>query len=326
MISNEWDDMETGVIDEFWTTINHVETGVEYLSHGLEWVNRVPYLHLIDIDAPKSLLHPICSRFIGFAATSEAKYCLGCYVMPGGAAIRPSVCPDQAPAESSGQCARCAARDEFRFVHHAHSGRQIPAALEQYLRQKHWLYVATLADGSSKVGTAADVRKYSRIDEQGVFAASYVASASDGKSIRTLEDAISGELGIPQRASRSKKLQAMRAPLPIKEVSQRHASTASEISAVLEDRRPGCTVSERWEPPEAYRPLLDLRSGNLYKESLREGQHGFFVEGCAGPFGLVRLHESSTVQLLMDFSETKGVRLTFGDYESGEHPVQMGMF
>lgn len=66
------------------------------------------------------------------------------------------------------------------------------------MAQPHWLYLATFADGTTKVGTTAGPRKRSRLAEQGALFATYLAASPDGRRVRFLEDALTSRLGLTQ--------------------------------------------------------------------------------------------------------------------------------
>ncbi len=75
--------------------------------------------------------------------------------------------------------------------------------------QPHWLYLATFADGATKVGTAAEPRKQSRLDEQGALFATYRTKSPNGHAVRHLEDALSHDLHVPQTVRAATKLKAL---------------------------------------------------------------------------------------------------------------------
>jgi hypothetical protein len=77
------------------------------------------------------------------------------------------------------------------------------------MNQPHWLYLATFADGATKVGTAAEPRKQSRLDEQGAMRATYLTTTPDGRAVRHLEDAVTRGLQIPQTVRAMTKLKAL---------------------------------------------------------------------------------------------------------------------
>lgn len=294
----------------------------ELLSHGVEWVERVPYFRVVDVSSVTSHLLPISNQSIGLKITSDAKHCVGRYAMDGQTSIALRICPNQGFASSSGQCEHCAAVDEFRFAHHAHRGSYSPRNLERYLSQPHWLYLATFADGTSKVGTASEARKVARVDEQGAFVVTYVAQTQDGWRIRSMEDSVSTKLGLTQRVSRSTKLHALASPEPINQLKRVHDKLVDEIVTSL-----GLTTTtEPWTPPDDFMTVMQDGDRDRYGASMKRGEHGFFIEGCAGPFVLARLRSNSNVSVVADLNETKGLRLELGEFRSQVQAVQAGLF
>ncbi len=120
---------------------------------------------------------------LGFRLAAAGKHCLGHHKVHGPADRDHVLCPDRAPAVKGSQCERCFVVDDSRLIHDFHRGGRVPPGLRAYLMQPHWLYVATFASGASKVGTAADLRKWNRLAEQGAVVARYVARADDGRVV-----------------------------------------------------------------------------------------------------------------------------------------------
>src|SRR5262249_33749741 len=140
-------------------------------------------------------------------------------------------CPDRAPAVTGGQCAACTSQDEFRFAHHFHSGGHVPDALAAYMAQPHWLYLATFTDGTTKVGTAADPRRRSRLDEQGALFATYLAQSPDGRAVRYLEDALTRRLTLTQTVRATTKLRSLaelRDLAPARAAHRQHLDRAAQ--------------------------------------------------------------------------------------------------
>jgi len=294
----------------------------ELLSHGVEWVERKPHLRVVDVGPVTSYLLPIPSQSIGLRITSDTQYCIGRYVMDSQTEIALRICPNQDLAVSYGQCERCAAADEFRFAHHAHQGGYVPKNLDRYLRQPHWLYLATFADGTSKIGTASDVRKVARVDEQGAFVVTYVARAPDGLRVRLMEDSVSTNLELTQRVSRSTKLCGLANPVPIGQLTRAHDELVGKAVKTLGP----IATSEPWFPPDDYKVVMEESDRDSYHASLKEGEHGFLVEGCAGPFVLAKLRSDSDASVIADLNETKGLRLELGEFQSQVQAVQAGLF
>lgn len=154
------------------------------LVHGVAWASATPQLEVSSFtdDAPHPI--PLLGRRLAFSV-DPARYCLG-FREHTDAGSRHRLCDGSRLATTGHQCERCAARDTSRFMHHAHRGGYVPDTMNVALAQPHWLYIATFADGTSKVGTATDARKRIRLDEQGAVRATYLTRAADGYAVRHL--------------------------------------------------------------------------------------------------------------------------------------------
>nr|WP_321164498.1 DUF2797 domain-containing protein [Arthrobacter sp. Soil763] len=117
--------------------------------------------------------------------------------------------------------------------------------------QPHWLYVATFANGASKIGTAADLRKWNRLAEQGAVTARYVARAADGRVVRILEDQVTRDAGLPQQIRSAAKAAALTAPPPETTLEALNARAAAAVRELL--ARAGGdgfdVVDEQWQRP-----------------------------------------------------------------------------
>lgn len=180
-----------------------------YVCHGITWASGDPRLLLAPVAGGPLVYAPVTGRRLGYQVSGTGRWCTGRYRFADRVRVEAVACPDRAPAEAGGQCAACAGRDDFRFAHRFHSGGHVPDALAAYMAQPHWLYLATFADGTTKIGTAADPRKRSRLDEQGALIATYLAQSADGRAVRFLEDALTRRLGLTQTVRAAAKLTAL---------------------------------------------------------------------------------------------------------------------
>ncbi|MEU6997287.1 DUF2797 domain-containing protein [Nonomuraea sp. NPDC046570] len=276
---------------------------------------------------------PLRNRRLGIRVTAPERYCTGRYGFVDEIGTELVPCPAHQPAASGGQCAQCATRDEFRQAHHFHIGGSTSSALVRYMAQPHWLYIATFADATSKVGTAAELRKRSRVDEQGAAMASYVARTSDGKVARNVEDAITRALNVPQTKRRNAKVAALAAPAPRRDIAAQHARTVGQVSELLAgwDHTAGLTPkAEPWTPPAGVDMFLDSPPAGgwaRYPHDLQAGEHGFHVDACAGPAVLARTQPSDdATRFVIDLGGLKGLRITTGDFVSPESMTQSALF
>ncbi len=147
-------------------------TDGEYVCHGITWATGDPRLLLAPLPDGPLVYAEIMNQRLGFAVDT-GRWCTGRYQFADTVRVEALACPDRAPTEQYGQCAGCFHQDEFRFAHQFHQDGNVLEALRQYMDQPHWLYLATFADGATKVGTAAEPRRQSRLDEQGALIATY---------------------------------------------------------------------------------------------------------------------------------------------------------
>jgi hypothetical protein len=212
-------------------------------------------------------------------------------------------------------------------MHDFHRSGIAPAGLRSYLAQEHWLYVATFADGASKVGTASSVRKWARLAEQGAVAAHYVARAQDGRVVRVLEDAVTAGAGLPQQVRSRAKAAALLAPLPGSRLRTINAALADGVRTLLAgSSQDGFEpVREEWVPPATGDLLLTGSPRHAYPHALDGGTHGLSVRSVLGGFALVRT-DGTKLDFVVDLGALKGKRIRFGDFSSAPSPVQDQLF
>jgi Protein of unknown function (DUF2797) len=301
------------------------------LCRGVSWSDRDPYLELIDDDSRLRLL-PLYGRRLGLRTVAPGPYCLG-YSGDVGGVLTLVRCPRHNLATSGQQCEECVAKDEFRFAHHAHLGGYVPNALAAYLKQPHWVYVATFADATSKVGTASDGRQAARIDEQGAAMATYVARVPDGRVARRIEDAVTERTGLAQVKRRSAKVAALVRPAATEAVQAEHRDAVGPAREVVRSSADPAGVDPAeavWTRPTATHGFFaDVPTGGWlpYPHDLRSGDHGFHVDAIAGATLLARLRdEVDSARYVVDLGAVVGCRIAVGPYSSPNTPVQMSLF
>ncbi|WP_304658997.1 DUF2797 domain-containing protein [Arthrobacter zhaoxinii] len=300
-----------------------------FLCSGTSWDSSGPNLVLYRPDGTPSRqrLSPGTElRFRVLADTNgNGKFCLGSWQVNDGVQSH-TPCPGQAPAERGYQCSSCFIRDEVRGIHNSHRADNIPEALRRYLEQPHWLYVATFADGSTKVGTAADGRKQLRLIEQGAVCARYVARAGDGMVVRVLEDAVTAVVGLQQAVRAGTKTAALTRPLAAGELDARNAEAAESVRTMLADT--GVTgfrtADEVWEPPAQFATVLDTPC-ELYPCDPGAGEHGMVISAVLGATALVRVDGEETL-FAADLSRLKGRRLEYGPFRTAVPALQAALF
>lgn len=265
---------------------------------------------------------------LAFEITAGGKYCLGFHRVHGRDDRTWVRCADQASAERGYQCGRCFAQDDVRFMHDIHRSGIAPAGLKRYLDQPHWLYVATFADGSTKVGTASHLRKRARLVEQGAVVAQFVAHATDGRVVRVLEDEITRSVGLQQAVRSGAKAASLCAPLPSARLEHLNDGFALAARGLLGD---GIgidgyeVVHESFEPPPSWSSVLGYEGLQPYPEPLGGGRHGFTIREVLGPSALVAI-DGTDVLFVVDLAQLKGRRLRFGDFSTPVPAVQEALF
>ncbi len=297
-----------------------------HLVRGISWTDRArPVLTTVDIaDAVHHL--PLPGAVLAFT-TEPGRHCIGRSVFVGNDAVTTAPCPRRRIAESGDQCGTCAATDDFRFIHHVHRGGHVPEAMRRYVSQPHWLYVATFADGGSKVGTASQVRQRARLDEQGAVLATYVAHCSDGFTVRAHEDAVTAEAGLPQTVSRRRKVASLCAPLSGDQLAAAHGEAVEGARRVLATR--GVHDDPvAWQPPSLHGDLVGgapLGGWPPLPHDLTAGDHHLTVEAMVGSTALVRMNDEPE-RFVADLGLLKGRKVTPGDTRSAAVAHQASLF
>lgn len=292
------------------------------LCLGPAWLDRSPVLRFVGRSSID-----LVGRRLAVVVGSERE-CTGATVTDETGSLSHRPCPRNRPATRGRQCADCAADDQFRFAHHAHRGGYVPPALAAYLDAPHYVYIATFADGASKVGTAARHRKVGRLDEQGPLAASWVVDARDGRAARLFEDLVTDRLGLTQFKHRTSKVAALLGGVPAADVRAEHDRTVAAALDALAAEPEADLIREAWEPPAAQRDLLAvLRSHpvSAYPHPLTEGEHCLTVRAMAGATALVHVNDDDT-PFLADLGAFSGHRLRPADVRSAPVPTQLGLF
>ncbi|MFF9157626.1 DUF2797 domain-containing protein [Streptomyces sp. NPDC014846] len=298
-----------------------------YVCHGITWASGDPRLLLAPLPGGPLVYAGLMGQRLGYQADGSGRWCTGRYQFADRVRVEAVACPDRAAAEASGQCAACAGRDEFRFAHQFHSGGHVPDALAAYMAQPHWLYLATFADGTTKVGTAADPRKRSRLDEQGALVATYLTQCPDGRSVRFIEDALTRRLGLTQTVRASAKLAALAELRDVALAQTAHRQHLDRATEVLTDLNIP-SVLESWMPPSVGDLLRTPATARaLYPHDPREGEHGLTVLSCIGSQVLVSLDGDGELPYLLDLGALKGRRITVGgQFSSPPAAVQSALF
>ncbi|WP_049822665.1 DUF2797 domain-containing protein [Arthrobacter sp. H41] len=302
----------------------------QYLCSGVTWRKNIPFLALEGPDGASEDLPLVPGARLGYriASSPGVRYCLGHYRVHDVETRTHVRCAVQAAAERGYQCGQCFARDDLRFMHDIHRSGIAPEGLKRYLNQRHWLYIATFAGGATKVGTASDLRKRARLVEQGAVAASYVASAENGRVVRILEDEVTRALGLQQAVRSSAKAAALRAPLEARQLdvlNAEHADATRDLLTNGMDIGGFTVVQEVFVPPSSWSAVLTAPQSQPYPEPLDSGEHGFTIGPMIGSCVLATI-AGTAVPFLADLSLLKGRRIEPGNFTTGVPAVQESLF
>lgn len=300
------------------------------LVRGVSWSPSGPALSLSTDDGAAQLpLLP--GQWLRFEVLSgdgtPARYCLGFARVEESGQAEYLPCPSGQGAERGFQCGACFAKDQMRLMHDFHRSGQGSPGLKAYLAQQHWLYIATFADGTTKVGTASERSKWSRLAEQGALVARYVARAQDGSVVRHLEDAVSTNLPPTQFVRGAAKFAALLHPRPPLHLEQ----TNKAMADVVRDYVAGLaldgfeTAEEQWVRSE-YSEVVALPSRRTaYPQPLDSGSHGVRLDSILGPTALAGL-DGADGEFLVDLGALKGRKVRFGDFSTEIPALQESLF
>jgi len=217
--------------------------------------------------------------------------------------------------------------DDSRLIHDFHRGGRVPPGLRAYLMQPHWLYVATFANGASKVGTASHLRKWNRLAEQGAVVARYVARAEDGRVVRLLEDMITREAGLPQQVRAAAKAAALLAPAAAVDLDALNGRLAGEVRTLLAGAggEGFAVVDERWVRPQLSAKACAPAARHAYPHDLGAGTHGFRIDSLSGSIALAAL-DGSGLDFVVNLGQLKARVIELGDHGSDVPAVQESLF
>ncbi|MCZ2402140.1 DUF2797 domain-containing protein [Paenarthrobacter sp. Z7-10] len=300
------------------------------LIRGISYGAAGPSLDFTGVEG-NAALQLRAGDWLRFSVEGGPRRCLGIFTVLGPTTAEHHPCAGAAPAARGYQCGSCFARDDFRLVHNVHRdtgpGAALPPGLASYLSQEHWLYIATFADGSSKVGTASSRSKFSRLAEQGAVVACYVAAAQDGRIVRILEDAVSGGLSLTQRIRAAVKSAALLAPRPDHELSSINDRQAGAVREFLKSVNLAGfrIVDEEWKRPSFGAALCRPGTRYAYPQALESGAHGLQLVSLLGSCALVRL-DASDADFLLDLGRLKGRTIRPGNFCSAAPALQERLF
>lgn len=294
---------------------------------GLTWANGSPQLR-IRHDTKPSVLEPLIGLRLQYTTGHDAKrHCIG--HKPFRDATTTWMDCDNTPLHDGRTCDRCAASDATfaSQLHHAHTkGRgELDASVKTHLEQPNHLYLAAFRDGSVKIGTSTAPRLETRLIEQGAWIAQIVAHAVDGFAVRSIEDRVTVDLGLPQSVSIVRKLAGLITPKPNSQLERELAHWATNISKLVaesgDDRLE--TAAETWRSPSIDDPLFE--GLHPYPLKVETGNHDLEFLGASGRVAVVT-RPGSGDRFVIDVRRLYGVELSLGDVVPDELSVQDSLF
>ncbi|WP_079408422.1 DUF2797 domain-containing protein [Streptomyces sp. 3211] len=301
-------------------------TDGEYVCHGVTWATGDPRLLLAPLPGGPLAYAEVMNQRLGYQVGRSGRWCTGRYAFTDTVNVEAVACPERATTDHNSQCFACASRDEFRFAHQFHQGGHAPDTLIAYMAQPHWLYLATFAGGTTKVGTAAEPRGRSRLDEQGALFATYLARSPDGRAVRHLEDALTRRLDLAQTVRAAAKLRALADLRNLSTARASHDKDVARAAAALADMNIPTVLTE-WTPPGEGDQLRIADTERVrYPHDLREGEHGFTPRSCIGTQVLAVLESDDEAGYLLDLGVLKGRRIILGPFSSPGTAVQASLF
>ncbi|WP_442018752.1 DUF2797 domain-containing protein [Paenarthrobacter sp. 2TAF44] len=305
------------------------------LVHGIAWDSSSPALRLLRPDGEFSDVALAPGSTLGLRVMPGV-WCLGHTKVHGPGNRTHVPCRSGSPAERGKQCGACFAKDDSRLMHDFHRGGSVPTGLRAYLMQPHWLYVATFANGATKVGTASAPRKWNRLAEQGAVHASYVALAEDGRVVRVLEDLVTRELGLVQQVRSAAKAASLVEPRPGVELVATNRRHAAQVRGLLSGLAMTgfALVEEEWQRPALADRLCTARaagsSRHPYPAAFDGGGHGLRIHSLSGAIALAGLPdaEGNEVQgsFVADLGALKGRKIEFGPHVTEIPALQDSLF
>ncbi|MET3901656.1 DUF2797 domain-containing protein [Paenarthrobacter sp. 4246] len=304
------------------------------LVHGVVWDSTSPALRLFAPEGEFSEIALARGSALGLRVV-PGLWCLGHTKVHGPGDRTHVPCRGSSPAERGKQCGACFARDDSRLMHDFHRGTSVPTGLRAYLMQPHWLYVATFANGATKVGTASAQRKWNRLAEQGAVHASYVAHAEDGRVVRILEDMVTRELGLVQQVRSASKVAGLvepRAGVEILALNRQHAGRVRDLLGGLA-MTGYSVVEEEWDRPALADRLCDAADEGRrhpYPATFDAGGHGLRVHSLSGAIALAGLPDASGAEVegsfVADLGTLKGRKIEFGPHLTAIPALQDSLF
>ena len=301
--------------------------GPKKIITGLSWATGTPELRIREPGESSTLVDLRGVSLNYSVEPMSERRCLG--HKPFRDSSTPWIDCDNRPLHDGRKCDRCAAADATfaSQLHHAHTRArgELDQAVLAHLDQPNVLYLATFRGGSIKVGTSTAQRLQQRLDEQGAWRARIVVAASDGFAVRTLEDRVRAEFGLPQLVSMRRKLDGLVTPSPIARIDREIDTWTASVQALLReinDDRLSATSND-WRFSMADDSLFSHL--HPYPLKLSTGNHHIELLGASGRAVVLR-RPAADDRFVADLRQLYGIVLPLGEHEPDELAVQDSLF
>lgn len=304
------------------------------LCHGISFSLGEPAPFLRLRQAEQWINEPLTQGRTLSIEIGELKWCLGYVTMSNEGQRSHHICPRSKALNTGTQCAACRRLDQTKFMHHFHKTGEAPEGLRRYLEQPHFLYVASFANGTTKVGTTSTQSKWTRLVTQGAVSARYIARAADGAAIRILEDLVTEHCGLRQQIRQKAKIQGLSSwEHDLSSLEALNATEADKARGFLAAQRglEGYGISlldEPWQHPSYSSTVIqawDERRLHAWTGPLLGQRISMQIHGVLGQSLLVDTGPQSNLMLL-DAAEIKTRSLGVGAANFAEQGGQSSLF
>ncbi|MFJ2621541.1 DUF2797 domain-containing protein [Glutamicibacter sp. NPDC087344] len=307
---------------------------VRQLCHGISFSQHEPEPTLRLRRGDEWSNEPLRANRSLSLTVGEQKFCLGYITMNADGSRDNHPCPKHKAVRTGTQCDFCQRRDQSKFMHHFHKTGEAPAGMRTYLEQPHFLYVASFAHGATKVGTTSVQSKWSRLAQQGVVVARYVAGAADGAAIRVLEDLVTEHVGLGQQVRQKSKIKGLTSwELNLDGLEKINQSSANQTREFLAAQRGLETygievLDQRWQQPDYAQAVIeawDIRSLHPWDQKIVETTLKLRIRGVLGQSLMVDSGPSTTLRLI-DAAELKTRELKIAEELGDFQEAQSALF
>ncbi len=288
---------------------------------GVSWSDGAPSVQVRRLDG-EPVSEPLIGQSWAFRVDETARrWCLGSEG-PGHAAT-PCLEP---PSEGRRTCTSCSVKNALfaGALHHAHKQDTSDPDVVKHLDQPNRLYVAAFRDGSMKIGTSTEHRANTRLLEQGAWMARFVATTTNGVTVRVIEDLVTEQLALPQSVAITRKLSGLATPRDDAWLSAQLDGTVSRVHDLITAsglvRSGTSTCNDEWRNPAVEAELWNRIYA--YPHRLDHGSHTMIIVGAVGRAVAFRrdAHESGDV-FTADLQQIFGLGLAESDENDGPAPV-----